>query len=445
MTKIAHSFRLSESWIQHLALLFTTLALLATFIAGGSDLWSYAPRVYILPIAAVVGVAFLIKLDLLWAVFLRLRNLILIYLLFVIFQSVCYYLDGMALSQIIRRASSTHVLAFLGFLTVLPLASVAKYRNWIVTVVVVVIGFSLLIAIMQWVGFDLAWQVAATVSKKFIGLWGQSTPGFAMHSVSLGYQLLFISPVVIYFAILADRRYVALRWLCAVGLPLFLLPIQSRSVSITFTLVAAAILLLASRPASIFFVDRLRTLAFVFVGSMSILTTTTNLGAVVVFEAVTPYSFNQTIKCQALDASCDSELIENNSGSIRLIAMKAVIESIESPADFILGPSVENYRQKLPANFGSIYPHNLIFNALLLSGVIGVILVCSVYLLILGMALPFKSYLEDRILFLSGISLMAQVLNSMFHNDSLNHGSIYPWFIAALILGRVFERNVKSS
>jgi hypothetical protein len=125
--------------------------------------------------------------------------------------------------------------------------------------------------------------------------------------------------------------------------------------------------------------------------------------------------------------------------------MRAVIDSIEKPADFLLGPGLEKYRQKMPTQLGSIYPHNLLFNALLISGVIGLILVCSVYLLILGMVRPIKSYLEDCILFLSGLSLMAQIFNSMFHNDSLNHGSIYPWLVAAFILGRVLERNVKSS
>jgi hypothetical protein len=444
-TKNVSSWRLSESVIPYLALIFSTLVFLSTFIAGGSDVWPYAPRVYVLPIAAAAGVALLIKLDLFEAAFLQLHKLILTYLIFVIFQSICHHRAGMEMSNIIRKISSTHVLAFMGFVTMLPLASVTKYRNWTVAVGASFIGVSLSFAMAQWLKFDIAWQVAAAINKNFFELWSGTSPGFAMNSVSLGFQFLFITPVGIYFAISAGRRYATLRWLCAIGFPLFLLPIQSRSVSITFMLVASTILFLASRPSALFFIDRLRTLAFLFVGCLSILATTTTLGAVALHENFAPHSVNQTINCQVIDVDCDAKSIERNSASIRLMAMMAVIDSIETPADFLLGPSMERYREKIPPQFDeAVFPHNLFFNALLISGAIGLLLVCSAYWMILGIVHPIKLYLDDRILFLGALTMLAQISNSMFHNDSLNHGSIYPWFVSAFIAGLVLEGGFKS-
>ena len=374
----------------------------------------------------------------------------LVYFLLVIYQSISYHLDGMELFGSIRKALSTHVLAFMGFIVLVPLVSIAKYRNWLVAVLALVIGVSLLFAIMQWLSFDFAWQVASIINKNFIWLWGTSSPGFAMNSVSLGYQLLFISPVAISFAILADRRYEALRWLCAVGFPLFLLPIQSRSVSITFMFVAAAVLFFASRSTSLFFVDRLRTLIFVFVSVLSILLTTTIFGSLFTSKVFAPHSLNETIKhsvdqfmsCSTPDAACDSDsTIDYDSGAIRLLAIKIVIDSMESPDDYIFGPDMDKYKQLMPNQFDGLYPHNLIFNALLIGGLIGLVLVCLTYLLIFRMVYPLKLYLNDYVIFLAGLGLIAQVLNSMLHNDSLFFGSIYPWFIAAFILGRVLERN----
>lgn len=438
----SNPFLQSESTVSNIALLLVALALLATFSVGGFGQWTFAPRVYILPVAAVVSTVFL---NLAWNEYHRFRYLFLVYFLFVVYQFICFYLHGIELYRILSGTFANHLLAFLGFLSIFPLASVAKYRDRIVAVGASIIGVSLLFALAQWLKADLAWEISALLNERFVRLWAGTSPGLAMHSVSLGYQLLFISPAVICFAIITSGRFVILRWLCVVTFPLPLLAVQSRSVSITFMLVTVAILIITSRRVALFSLDRWRTLAFVLISTLTILATLTQSGMGVVDKLLSPHSLNQTIKCKAIKVECDAKLTENNSGSLRLVAIRAVIDSLVTPTDFIFGPGLESYRQNISSEYKNIYPHNLIFNTLLTGGMVGLVLVCLVYLLILFMACDVKSYFNDRILFLCGLSLMAQIVNSMFHNDSLNHGSIYPWLIAAFILGRSLERSIKRS
>lgn len=431
-------------WLSGLIIWLSIIMLVATFNVGGSGLLPYAPRVFILPIAAGLGFIFLKQLDLSRAIVIPISRLILIYALFMAYQSACYYLDGMHLTEVLRKTSSTHLLALMGFLAILPLAIFDRSRNIIATVCAVVIGFSLVFALMQWLNIDIAWHVAAEMNERFVRLWNETTPGLAMNSVSLGYQLLLIAPVVIYFATVSDRRLKVLRWMCAVGLPLLLFPIQSRSVSISFLLILATVLCFSFRGIKLFSLDRLRTLMIIILSAISIFSTVTSTGAKLVHGLVNPYSLNQTIKSQVIECDCDLKSVEVNSSKIRVMAIGLVISSIESPSDFLFGPGTKKYNQKMPNNQRFIYPHNLIFNALLINGALGLAMVMYVYWSIFTLPQPIWSYFKDKVLFLSGLGLMAQLFNSMFHNDSLNHGSIYPWLIAAFIFGRTIQFNLNA-
>lgn len=336
----------------------------------------------------------------------------------------------------------------MGFLSITPLALNKIYRNKIIIIGVIIILTSQILAFAQWVNFDFAWRIAEITNERFIRLWAGTTPGFAMNSVSLGYQLLLISPITIYFGLARAHNLIALRWLCAASFPMLFLPIQSRSVSVAFLLTSAAFLIAAFHPRRLFSIDRARAALLCFCVVLVSFLTLFTVGVKYTQQLVDPVSINQTLKYRAEKnqgadrGEIENNSVENDSGAIRIESIKAVIKSIETPGDFIFGPWLEKYAKHIPDYLPAVYPHNMLFNALLLSGVIGLILLSMTYILIVRIAKPLTLYFKDQVLFIAGLSLAAQIFNSMFHNDSLNHGSIYPWIISAFILGRTLELNL---
>jgi hypothetical protein len=411
--------------------------LIASFIFGGVEVYIFSPRTYILGVFGIIcAVAFnFLQIP---AFFLKKIKIFFIwYVGYIAFQAFTYHLHGMPISGVIHKMASTHILAILFFFVIA--LGVTKERNLkiVTTAMIVIVLFSMMFAFLEWIGIHFVRDVMNFINPRFSHLRGITASGFAMHSVSLGYQVICIGPFLMYFILTEKSSYVNYALIIFITLALYSL--QSRSVVLSY-LFALSLLIyyLITKKKPIGLKALILILSLIFVLTLISFPKVGNFASQIIKPVWINTSLN--IEYSALCfKNCDKYDYELNSTNQRLVSFNTFFNAFESPMDYLVGPGVKKYFSSFPLGFTPVYPHNVFLNAGIISGIPMLFLSLYLYILLITFPMLPKKLLADPFLFCCCVSLVAQFVNSNFHNESIFSSSVTLMLILALSFGRIMQ------
>jgi hypothetical protein len=415
--------------------------LIASFMFGGVEVFIFSPRTYIL---GAFGITCVIAFNFLQipAFFLKkIKIFFILYFGYIAFQAFTYSFHGMPISSVIHKMASTHLLAIL-FFFVIALAVINKRNLKIVTfAMITIVLFSMMFAFLEWIGIDFVRDVMNFLNPRFSHLRGITASGFAMHSVSLGYQVICIGPFLMYFILTSKFSYVSYALIIFITLSLYSL--QSRSVVLSYLVALSLIiyyLIKKNQPAG--FKALILIVSLLSVLTLISLPKAGNFISQIIKPAWTNTSLN--IENSALCIrKCDKYNYELNSTNQRLVSFNTFFTAFDSPIDYLVGPGIKKYFSSFPLSFTPVYPHNVFLNAGILSGIPMLFLSLYLYILLITFPVLPKKSLTDPFLFCCSVSLVAQFVNSNFHNESIFSSSVTLMLILALSFGRIMQlRNI---
>lgn len=421
--------------LPRVSLWFSVAAVFAICWIGGQPMLGASPRTFVLAAGAMVGLVWFVS-----QAGARVRSVttkfVAIYLLYVVWASLAYVWHGMPIPWLVKKVCSTHLLALLTFFTLLPAATVPRYRR----VLLAVLGFAILVsgalAFLQWLNFGWAWELAVFLNPRFQPLWGTTVPGLSMNSVGLAYQLLVCTPFVLVAMALRGpygngRTLVAL---LAALVPVFAMALQSRSL----------VLSLWSIPIVLFWMSRgqlLRKWVVIPFLFTLVLTTVavTSKGVALIDTILAPAWLNPSLRYDPNEGEGTDNGYLRDSINIRLHAAETLIRATEDPMDAVMGPGPIKYQNTLNSEVSHVYPHNVFLNAYLICGLIGVALMLWLHAEIVLWIARMRGSIRSGVFAAAAAALFALFLQTLTHNESFALGSYHPWICLAIAIGCLEE------
>lgn len=416
---------------ERIGLVMAILTIIATFIVGGFPFFGYSPRTYVLLIGGSFGCWWLLRFAE-YKIKESTIKLLVVYGVFVVWLTVAYLWHGLAVTEVLRKIASTHVLAVLTFFSILPAASSRRFRNIFLSTLTGIILTSGFVAIMQWLQVGWAWELARALNTRFVPLWGQSSPGFSMNSVSLSYQILLIAPFLLAF-ILPQRTKSSfqklLTLLLSIAVPAIAIVTQSRSLLGGLWL-STIFMLLHTR-----FAGTSRAPLAVFLAGLALASTLSTVGGVVLIKATfNPAWLNPSLLAEANQQITTEGGEPSTSDAIRLLAVATTLNSTDSLVEYMIGSGPKKYVANMNKVNLNSYPHNVFLNVFMISGIPGMILLFWLYWAFVFLAVRRYRESPSLIVAASVAAFVGHFFQTQFHNDSFVFGSIYPWIILAILI-----------
>jgi hypothetical protein len=401
-----------------------SLLLAGQLFLGDFDIGPVSLRVYVLVTLCLGAVVRAVSLRQPLVRYTPALTPCLAYSALIVWIASCRLAAGDPMSVVARALASTHVFAALTFIIVQYFVRTTEDAERLAIVMLSAVALSAGIAIAQWFGVSLAWEMALALrpgeaaEALILGrLRGESgyVPGLAPFSIALGYQLVSVAGLAL--ALLSRtpsfKGFGLLVQLVTALLAAGLLVSQSRSALVAFLVMAVCSVVLVSGRRWV----TVTAGAFIICSGAALLLLITG-------EDTGAYGLQRVL---SMDDPLRAEL---NRVALSLI-----------PKYFIMGGGIAEFNDILALNGmpfagnASYAPHNMFLMAGLYYGAIGICLTTIVTGLLLKSVvctLRTPVLCTNWIAVGTALGLIGIFINSQFHNESIVSGSALPWWLAGL-------------
>jgi len=438
---------------------YTILLAASSFLFRGADIAGSSPRTFLIVGGALVAILYVRKGHICNQRSKHLLPFTLIHIVFAVYLTILYIFKQSDAQYALLKILSTQGL---GLILCLLLATGFVVRKTYLDASLAFLSISFLFAILQFAGINFAWTLADVLNPRFIEFRASMVQGLSLNSISLGNELILFCGIFLYLesitslASFSFKIFVVSRVLVHVLIILTAFVVQSRSVCLSVLIIGIIFSIYSSTSnkrvkiagLSIFLAG---FISFCLVSSSQVnaivaSTSQNKLGVLLVNKSVflannltdNFQSSNIPYSCAAPRKSDSPENLTSNkyvlggeSFCLRIHASRAVIQSIRSYADVIFGPSFAYYSKIASRDYPGVshFPHNIVFNSMLVGGLSCLILVALITYYHLAIFRRDAIYGGSMSLLTTYIALL---FNSFFHNDSLLYGSVFVYTLLGL-------------
>ncbi|MCH8108980.1 MAG: hypothetical protein IIB15_02525 [Chloroflexi bacterium] len=378
------------------------------------------------------------------------RDLVMIYLVFMIWTFLVRQAHGDSLVGTATFMMSNHLFALVSFIVIQNRLVTQKHIVLFASALALAALLSALFAVGQWFGIDKAWEVAlalrpgeeeALLGTRF-GDFG-FVPGLSLFSISLSYVLISLGFFVYSWTIHRQRIRPSFLLIGVVFTGVIVLGIifsQSRS-----AIGATAVVVLVSLVLSLGTRGQRRRAGakglhnYIIAIGLLVVILTFVFGQLGRFLDATPEAGGGGYSLGRVFSLEDPRRVQAAASSLELLT--------SSVSTLLIGSDGATYDEFLARRLGEddivISPHNLFLNAAVLTGLPGVLLVVLLLfgLLKLGRAVIRATAAHDSSVRWVGMGafygLLAYVLNAQFHNSGFVSGDAMPWWLIGLMVAIV--------
>jgi hypothetical protein len=357
-----------------------------------------------------------------------------IYSVFILWTFLAALGGGSNLPATFNTAMTRHTLALAAFVVIQYFVRTKRDNSWLIWTLVLSILLSSIIAILQWLGNSLTWDIWFKLHPLITNYYNveagileeyQLVPGLAATAFTMGYQLVTLGPFLLAFSFLKNRSIYG---------------------SLGLLIIIAGLMVVQQRSSLLGFIVILVIGFLMFIRTQSKISMRITLFLIISFFGyflIRPITAGNTPQGQY---SLDRFDVPVDEGRIALA--RAAFEFANR--NWMFGGGAENFIDSLQtANdplmvYTTSTTHNVFLNALIYYGIPALLIIIILIIYIIqqmGRIWLMTPKKNDWILLGIEFGLIGYLVNTQFHNASFVTGDVLPWILLALLF--IYDRMKK--